>query len=88
MYFFKTFKDELPKEGKKFVIFSTDYMLCCSELKRIGKNKYEVIIKRNYMNGSYTGRYADETTNWCYIDDMKAFLNDADFGEPYDPWSE
>lgn len=85
MYFFKTFKDELPKEGKKFVIFSSDYMLCCSELKRIGKNKYEVIIKKNYMNGSYTGRYADENTNWLYINDLRTMISNED---PYDPWDE
>ena len=86
IFFSKTFAEELPKD-KPFVIFENDYILLCKEVREAHNGYYDVTCYHT-DRGSRMGRYANSTTKWCYVDDMKNFLNDVDFGEPHDPWSD
>lgn len=86
IFFPKTFAEEIPT--KPFILFAEDYILLCKEVREAHNGYYDVTCYHT-NRGSRMGRYASGSTKWCYVDDMKNFLNDADFGEePYDPWSD
>lgn len=71
----KTLGEELPSAGRKFLLFSDDYVLRCESVNPTKYGNYEITISYT-TSGSRLSCYRDESAKWCYLDEMSQFYEE------------